>query len=556
VHQLVSTPPTAWIDAAHRNGVTVLGTVTADCDGCADEMNELFEQHGSDAADQLYSLAATYGFDGWVIDVENGATLSPELIATMRDLADRTLPSGRKMEVTYYEAFATSLGPDNDAIEGLRAAGSWQSDYDHGVQSDEPEATYSFLQQQDPPLTDTRFATYWATDVYRPYEEAADACGSQTSPTYLFNGRKCNNIGDLFANLGSAKAATDPPGFLQSLALYAPAWTMYGGLNETTDQRSPRQVFQAVDEQLWLGSGSFRQTDGRCELDRPDQNSVSSLVAPRSVLTKVPFSTRFNAGEGDEFIVGGSDTGAGSWNQLSAQDPLPMEVCGEGSTLSATLDYDDAYDGGSALHVSGTAVAGSQRVYLYEAQASLPAQAAFTLTYRLPAGGPSAAPHLVAWIEGKGPIDLEPSSSSSDDGWVHTQATLPPSVEPGTLTRIGLGFDVSDGQQVDALIGELGVVDLATYEPPAQIVPELRPVQGSAALVWDDPSPAETQYYNVWSAVPGKSCVAFVGRTTRPVYDLARPLFEVADGADEFVVQPVSTSGLAAPLVPARCPSS
>ena len=38
-------------------------------------MRELFEQHGHAAVDQLQRLAATYGFDGWIIDVENGLSV-------------------------------------------------------------------------------------------------------------------------------------------------------------------------------------------------------------------------------------------------------------------------------------------------------------------------------------------------------------------------------------------------------------------------------------------------------------------------------------------------
>jgi hypothetical protein len=274
------------------------------------------------------------------------------------------------------------------------------------------------------------------------------------------------------------------------------------------------------------------------------------------VLTQIPFFSRFNSGEGDHFVIDGVDTGAGSWNQLAAQDPLPTEVCGEGNTLRASVDYDDAWDGGSALHVSGTSSVGSQRLYLYEAGAPLPPRAAFTLRYRLPAGGSSPAPHVVAWIDGNGPIDLEPASTRSEGGWMLTQATLPASVEPGVLTRIGVGFDADSGQQVDALIGEIGVVDLANYASPVQLSPKLEQVEGSPALTWEDPSPAETRYYNVWSLVPGKSCVAFVGRSTLPAYDLARPLFDLPVGADEFIVQPVSRSGLTAPLAPAPCAPS
>ena len=549
MHQLVSVPPTVWVNAAHRNGGTALGTVTADCNGCGHQMNELFERHSRQAVQKLRQLAAAYGFDGWIIDVENGARLSRKLIAAMGRLAGQTLPDGRQVQVTYYQANVMQL--DEDTYRALQAAGSWQSDYDYAGASSNPRATYDFLAHQSPPGTDRRYDAYWATDVFRPpYDQPAFVCAGQTTGDYLFNGRDCNDVATLFANQRSAHAPTDPPAFFQSLALFAPDWTMYAGLNQTTDPRSPRDEFQAVEEQLWTGTGGYRLSEGRCEPAQPGQNSVSSLIRPRSVLTRLPFSTRFNTGEGSDFFVQGRAAGAGNWNLLAAQDPAPTEACGEGGTLGASVDYDDdAYDGGSSLRISGTATTDSHRLYLYEANAPLPRRAAFTLTYRQPpAGGAAApAPHVVVWVDGKGPIDLEPASTSTGPRWTSTQAHLPAGVASGTLTRVGVGFDVSESKPVDTLIGELGVVDLASHQPPAQIAPKA----SAGKLTWHDPSAATTQYYNVW-AVRG-SCVALVGRTTLRLYDLHHPLFAIPAKGRRFVVQPVSTSGLASHLSPRPC---
>jgi endo-beta-N-acetylglucosaminidase D len=548
LHQLVSIPPTVWVDAAHRNGVAALGTVTADCDGCPGEMNKLFARHGPQAVRKLGQLAAAYGFDGWIIDVENGARLSRGLIAAMRRLASQTLPDGRRVQVAYYHAGVMQL--DAATYGALRAAGSWQSDYDYAGASSNPRATYDFLARRAPPGTDGRYDAYWATDVFRPpYDQPAAVCAGQTSGDYLFNGRDCNDVALLFANQRSARAPTDPPAFFQSLALFAPDWTMYAGLNQTTDPRSPRDDFQAVEDRFWTGTGAYRLSEGRCELARPGQNSVSALVRPRSVVTRVPFFTRFNTGEGSDFFVAGRAAGTGSWNLLGVQDPVPTEACGEGDTLGAGVDYDDdPYDGGSALRVFGTATPDSRRLYLYESHAPLPQRAAFTLRYRqLAAGGPALAPHVVVWVDGNGPVDLKPASTSTAGRWTSTQAQLPAGVAPGMLTRIGIGFDVGDSQPVDTLIGELAVVDLASYRPPAQISPKASPRK----LTWDDPSASTTQYYNVWRL--RGSCAALVGRTTLRLYDLNHPLFAIPAKAKRFIVQPVSTAGLASHLSPRPC---
>jgi hypothetical protein len=265
---------------------------------------------------------------------------------------------------------------------------------------------------------------------------------------------------------------------------------------------------------------------------------------------RVPFVTRFNTGEGSDFFLRGRATRSGDWNLLGAQDALPMEVCGEGGALRAGIDYDDAYDGGSSLRVSGTATADARRLYLFEAGAPLPRRQAFTLRFRRAGGAGAPAPHVVVWVGGQGPIDLEPATRTRDEGWTFTRARLPPSVAPGTLTRIGVGFDVTADRRVDALIGELGVVDLASYERPAQIGP--RPTSGGT-LRWHDPSASTTRHYNVWAVVPRKSCVELVGRSASPRYDLGQPLFAIPKDARRFVVQPVSTSGLASRLSPPPC---
>jgi hypothetical protein len=69
----------------------------------------------------------------------------------------------------------------------------------------------------------------------------------------------------------------------------------------------------------------------------------------------------------------------------------------------------------------------------------------------------------------------------------------------------------------------------------------------AAAGTRTDPTASTTQYYNVW-AVRGGSCAQLVGRSTLPLYDLEHPLFGIPDGGEQFIVQPVSTSGLAALL--------
>ncbi|TQF01490.1 hypothetical protein E6W39_03560 [Kitasatospora acidiphila] len=64
-HALMSVPPTQWTNAGHRNGVPVFATVTADCAGCVNQAQILFDaDHYHETVEKLYRYAVAYGFDG------------------------------------------------------------------------------------------------------------------------------------------------------------------------------------------------------------------------------------------------------------------------------------------------------------------------------------------------------------------------------------------------------------------------------------------------------------------------------------------------------------
>ncbi len=541
-HYLLSVPPTVWVNAAHRNGVTVLGSVTGDCKGCGPELNDLFEKHTAAAVDTLYRLAATYGFDGWMIDIEEGARYSPQLLEAMKQLRGRKLPDGRPLQIATYQAYKQSL--DDSLLKPFEAAGEWQADYSSFSPSPYPKQTYDFLGEQQPSLQGRRYDTYWATYVYNPYEKPAQQCNRQSGPNYIWNGFACNDVKALFANLGSARAASKPPGFWQSLALFAPGWTAFGGRKGPAEQPAPRSVTQDAEARFWSGVGGYLEKNGSCELTAPNQNSVSALLTPRSSLTAVPFHTNFDTGEGNRFTVQGTSVGGREWNLLSAQDAQPTEFCSQSRELGATIDYGSSYDGGSSLEVLGRTTAGAQRIYLYEAEAPLPSQPAFTLRYAT--GG--SEPWVSVWIDKKGPYDLQPVARRVEGPWTFTEAVLPTPAPKGPLTRIGLRFGVADS--VRTKIGELAVVERGSTSPSL-----ISPGLSAGQLTWADSS-AATQYYNVWAQAPGASCVGFLGRTTLRRYELSASLFPAPPQVARYMIQPVTTGGLRAPLALPPCVAS
>ena len=93
IHARLSVPPPAWINAGHRNGARVLGTFSIegedlDCDPMIEKRNGRFW-----VADKLTSIAACYGFDGYLINLEL-RTDGPKNVHFREDLWD----NGKSLE--------------------------------------------------------------------------------------------------------------------------------------------------------------------------------------------------------------------------------------------------------------------------------------------------------------------------------------------------------------------------------------------------------------------------------------------------------------------------
>lgn len=69
-HKLVCVPPPTWTNLLHRNGVKVLGTFIVEPQ--SPDVERLLREHDGDfpAAQQLARMANTFGFDGWLLNIE------------------------------------------------------------------------------------------------------------------------------------------------------------------------------------------------------------------------------------------------------------------------------------------------------------------------------------------------------------------------------------------------------------------------------------------------------------------------------------------------------
>ena len=331
-HNMFSVPPTQWVNAGHRNGVPVLGAVTGDCTYqekpyCGPEATTLFDAANYlQAEKKLYAYAVAYGFDGWVIDFENGFWPNANVLRAVKDLAGMTLPNGQRLRVEIYEQYSYNLlcapgtqPPCQSLLPYFRAGASWQSDYNMGTGY--PAQTYKNL--ADAGLAAQRLRAYWATDVYRiaPFKTCT---ATTTTLVWNGNGNECLDTTALFDNQRTVVGPGPPngPKYYTSVALYAPEWTYFGNLLDHPAGGGPpggpksRALVHAADDALWVGA-NVKYSGQNCTRTGTS-NAESALIAPRSVVGTLPFVTSFNEGEGGVYALGGYVVAAAPWNDLSA----------------------------------------------------------------------------------------------------------------------------------------------------------------------------------------------------------------------------------------------
>jgi len=113
-HKLVCVPPPTWSNTLHRNGVKVLGTFlierhTSHIERMLEQNNGVFT-----VANQLAVMADTYGFDGWLLNVErqfpsHTKDYLERLMEFISNLKHLLRPAGK---VVWYDA----LTGDNEVV--------------------------------------------------------------------------------------------------------------------------------------------------------------------------------------------------------------------------------------------------------------------------------------------------------------------------------------------------------------------------------------------------------------------------------------------------------
>ncbi|KAL0046963.1 hypothetical protein WJX82_003119 [Trebouxia sp. C0006] len=401
-HALVAPPPPGWINAAHSNAVPVLGTFITEHES-GSLLCELLlwtEQSAEAAAMQLAQIASYYGFDGWLLNIENPVLqrLIPNLvhfIRVLRKVMHEMVPGS---QVVWYDAVTT---------EGILEWQDTVNDLNLPFFKAADAIFINYTWKEDTPAQAAAVAGVRKHDVYM----GVDVFGRNT---YGGGGMTCD------VALTAARSAG------LSAALFAPAWVWEVGNQPDWLQR--QQQFWDKIEACW--------------------------EAPRALVCQLPFSTCFDQGAGSARFSEGELQSQQPWYNLSCQSPQPTvrlpstrfdPFTGRFQTqlsdqlsdhlsnpppLVASLCNDFAFRSGSCLQIKGNVAPGvSASVEIFTADLLIPEPGLYvSFTYKAPAQPTPTHMELWCWMEPSIAVTAPACAASSrhTQGTAHILAMLQP----------------------------------------------------------------------------------------------------------------------------------
>ncbi len=488
---LIVAPSADVVDAGHKNGVKVIGTVfmpqTAH-GGKMEWLDDLLQQADDGnypVVDKLIEVAETYGFDGWFINQETEGTdaepLTKEHAAQMQGFLSYFKEKAPDLELVYY---------DSMTVDGKM---DWQNAL--------TDKNVAYLKNdEDASVADSMFLNFWwTTDTLAPDEllkaSAALAEEQQIDPYNLYAGIDLQSNGydtpikwNLFENPDG--------GTYTSLGLYCPSWSYFSS--------QMIQDFWKKENKLWVNSKGDPSADVQAEGDT-DWRGISTYVVERTVLTSLPFVTNFSTGNGYGFYKQGEQISMLDWNNRSISDVLPtyryIIKDGEDNKLSADLDVGDAYYGGTSLILRGAMKQGvSSDIKMYSA--SLPVSDKMTFTTTARAKGAEVALDAVLTLDDGSELVLEGDKKVQDE-WTTVHYTT--SELAGKTIKV-ISYRLTSGADIDNLqfrFGNITMIEADTEETASvsnvKVLDSEFDEDGMYAgvrLSWD--SDVQTDYYEVY----------------------------------------------------------
>lgn len=395
----VMIPSKPWIEAAHRNGVKVLGTVffaPAAWGGNSSTVSNFLEKNGSNyiSAGKLIEIANFYGFDGWLINEETSvsSSIAADMLAFMKQLHSQK-PSG--MEIIWYDAMTTS------------GYVSWQNQFN--------STNLPFVKDGSTRSSDGIFINYnWNASMAT--NSATVATNNGISPFEVFMGADLwpdRNAQPVFSDVTWMDDLHNGNSPKTSVALFATNFT-FDKFN--TFNNDPTKVADFYDTEVRFFAGEDRDIDAT---DPSGWKGIGHYIPARSVISSLPFETSFNTGHGRIFANQGSET-TKDWHDMSKQEILPSwqwAMTGN-NNISASFDFTTAYNGGNSVKVNGNLTANeTSTLKLFKTKVTIENNSKIDITLKKSISGVTNAKLFVAFSDSPASLFAIDLGSVSNSNW-------------------------------------------------------------------------------------------------------------------------------------------
>ncbi|GAA0371949.1 hypothetical protein GCM10008932_24080 [Alkalibacterium iburiense] len=331
---LVPTPDV--IDAGHRNGVPVFGTLffnwsTAEKD--QDNVRYFLQKDKAGkypVAHKLIKIAEFYGFDGYFINQESampadegyGEEFRQFLLYLKRQAKEANYP----IHISWYDSM------DNDGSRFHHDAVNASNDLYVKPSKNQINPTDEFFMNFNWNPAKVESTVQHMKNIERSPYDAYAGWELQAGGYYNTNQKKHA----LFGGDGQTKL---------SLGLFIPDSVM--GIAEDGED------FHVEADKFWTGFGGNPAT----EADEYEWSGMSRFVVDNTPILTPHFHTSFNTGHGKAWFVDGKKMTNNSWNSRGIQEVLPTWrwwIDNKEATVKGRYDFDEAFNGGTSLAFEGS----------------------------------------------------------------------------------------------------------------------------------------------------------------------------------------------------------
>ncbi|XP_040919042.1 cytosolic endo-beta-N-acetylglucosaminidase [Toxotes jaculatrix] len=547
-HNLVTIPPAVWTSAAHKHGVLVIGTfITEWADGakaCEAFLKE--EESYRAVADKLVQISHYYGFDGWLINIENA--LSEVAVKNtplfLRYLTDQMHERVSGSQVLWYDSVTES------------GQLSWQNELN--------QSNRVFFD-----ACDGFFTNYnWAEENL---EWMKDYSGIQGRQADVYIGIDVFARGKVVGGMFETNKAVEiirKHNF--SAAIFAPGW-VYEAHSDKTEFPKNQDMFWAL---------------------------LSDYLYIHRPASPLPFISSFCQGFGKAFYWRGKHETGRSWFNLTAQEIQPLyyrtELEGQGWLRSRGCS-EDAWNGGCSLLLDGlipVTHTDPLRAKIFSLHVPLASKTLVTLIYKPSAGitvslevkTTDSSPCTHVDIQDDKLTSVCPEvldeghelmrqfsqlyGDLSPDGWTVSCSLL--ELQGCAMREVGVSIQRNGEPQDTAFscrVGEIMLLDVAGLQPPPELVqglciydvvwlrgagtvPESTSpcLHLNATLRWDYPTKLVRHFRVYWRQLRGApGQLVLVGRAYSNLFRVTELAVPEPPGLLELVVEPVVRKGFPVP---------